>query len=46
MRSSILEMKGNKLTGLLLFIDRRAFFLKTGVIDANFKQFVNFALFK
>ena len=29
-----------------MLLDERAFFLKTGVIDANFKQFGNFALLK
>ena len=46
MRSNILEMTGNTLPGLELFLDVHEFFLKTGVIDANFKQFGNFALFK
>ena len=44
MRSNILEMTGNTLTGLSLFLD--ACFLKTGVIDASFKQFGNFKFFK
>ena len=39
-------MTGNTLAGMSLFLDVRVFFLKTGVIDANFKQFGNFALFK
>ena len=32
-------MTGNTLTGLQLFLDVRAFFLKTGVTDANFALF-------
>ena len=43
--SNILEMTGNTLV-LELFLDVLAFFLKTGVIDANCKRFENFALFK
>ena len=39
-------MQHSTLTGLKMLLDVSAFFLKTGVIDANFKQFGNIALLK
>ena len=39
-------MQHSTFTSLKMLLDVRAFFLKTGVIDANFKQFGNFALLK
>ena len=46
MRSNILEMTGNTFTGLWLFLEVRAFFLKFGALNVNFKKSGNLVLFK